>query len=102
MLRPYLVGLSKCISISNSQTGNRRFRSIDNDIKLFSLLLSPSNPIFSVDINKNLTVDDLRVEIKKKMGVAFPHYELCLWQVSEHSCCEVMRLRENEPTHSIH
>jgi len=64
---------------------------LGTDIKLFCLLLSPSNPIFSVDIDKNLTVDDLRVEIKKKMGASFPHYELGLWQVSEHSWCEVVR-----------
>jgi hypothetical protein len=57
------------------------------------LLLAPDNPIFSIPIDKNLTVDDLKIEIKKIMKASFPHYELSLWQVSDHSWCEEMSSR---------
>jgi hypothetical protein len=57
------------------------------------LLLGPGNLIFSVDIDKNLTVDNLRMKIKKKMEDVKkgPHYELDLWQVSLQFCREIMR-----------
>jgi hypothetical protein len=62
----------------------------DNKFKLFCWVLGTPVP-FSVGIEKNKTVDDLKDKINEKMKRKGPHYELDLWQVSLYSCGELMR-----------
>jgi hypothetical protein len=59
-----------------------------DDFKLFCWVLGTSAP-FSVSIEKDKTVDDFKGKINEKMKRRSPHYELELWQVSLHPCCEL-------------
>jgi len=78
------------VSIHCSAAPEDSIMGTDDKFKLFCWVLGTPVP-FSVGVEKDKNVDDLKSKINKKMKRENPHHELDLWQVSLRSCRELIR-----------